>query len=301
MSALRPSTPGGLRAVVDAEVLARVGGLGARARLIAEGALQGQHRSPHRGASVEFAQHREYVAGDELKHLDWKAYARQDRYVVKQFEDETNLRVFLLVDASNSMNYGAPSKLDFGATVAASLAYVMLRQGDAVGLQVFGQALGEYVPPRGRPDHFWSMVRALEAAPVGGETRIASALEHISEVAGRRAAIYLFSDMLDFDPRTVGLLRELRRRRHRVDVLHVLHPDELSFPFDDLTIFEALESTEEELADPKGMRAQYVEEVTAFCDDLKRRLGEGDVGYRRVLTTDAIDALLLSLIGGRAA
>ena len=255
MSGQAPDRSKSLRQVVDPEVLARVGGLGLRARLLAEGALQGQHRSPHRGASVEFAQHREYTPGDELKHLDWKAYARQDRYVVKQFEDETNLRVFLLVDTSNSMNYGAPSKLDFGATVAAALA---------------------------------------------GETKIAPALEHLSEAAGRRAAIYLVSDLLDFDPRTVALLRELRRRRHKVQVLHVLHPDEVRFPFEDLTLFEALETAEEELADPRGMRDQYLEEMRAFCEDLRRRLGEGDVGYRRVETTEPIDTLLLELLSGRA-
>ena len=300
MSGQAPDRSKALRQVVDPEVLARVGGLGLRARLLAEGALQGQHRSPHRGASVEFAQHREYTPGDELKHLDWKAYARQDRYVVKQFEDETNLRVFLLVDTSNSMNYGAPSKLDFGATVAAALAYVLLRQGDAVGLQVFGDTLGEYVPPRGRPDHFWNLVRVLESVPVGGETKIVPALEHLSEAAGRRAAIFLVSDLLDFDPRTVALLRELRRRRHKVQVLHVLHPDEVRFPFEDLTLFEALETAEEELADPRGMRDQYLEEMRAFCEDLRRRLGEGDVGYRRVETTEPIDTLLLELLSGRA-
>jgi len=293
-----------LREIVQPELLARLSHLSFRAQRIAEGVLAGLHKSAHHGASVEFAQHREYVAGDELKHIDWKAYAKSDRYQIKQFEDETNLRSFLLVDTSNSMQYGprgqgAPDKIGAASVLAAALGYLLLRQGDAVGLLTFGSRLGTYVPPRARPDHFWNLVHVLERAPVGGPTDITRALAHVAEVGGRRAVVFLFSDCLEFDLKFVSLCRQLRRRRHHVEVFQVLHPDEVEFPFQDLTIFEELESEARELADPRGMRDQYLLEMQAFCDDLRKRLREGDVSYRRVLTTEDPEPLLRQVVGGR--
>jgi uncharacterized protein (DUF58 family) len=288
-----------LRDIVEPELLARLAHLSFRAQRLAEGVLTGMHKSPHHGASVEFAQHREYVPGDELKHIDWKAYAKSDRYQIKQYEDETNLRAFLLVDTSHSMQYGARrDKIGQAALLAAALGYLLLRQGDAVGLLTFGDKLGTYVPPRARPDHFWNLVQTLERAPVGGPTDISRALSHIAEVGGRRAVVFLFSDCLEFDLKFVSLCRQLRRRRHHVQVFQVLHPDEVDFPFEELTLFEELESRQTELADPRGMREQYLEEMQAFCDDIRKRLLEGDVGYRRVLTSDDPEPLLRQVIGG---
>lgn len=293
-----------LREIVQPELLARLAHLSFRAQRIAEGVLAGMHKSAHHGASVEFAQHREYVAGDELKHIDWKAFAKSDRYQIKQYEDETNLRSFLLVDTSNSMQYGpaghgAPDKISAASVLAAALGYLLLRQGDAVGLLTFGSRLGTYIPPRARPDHFWNLVHVLEREPVGGPTDITRALEHVAEVGGRRAVVFLFSDCLEFDLKFVSLCRQLRRRRHHVEVFQVLHPDEVTFPFQDLTIFEELESEARELADPRGMRDQYLLEMQAFCDDLRKRLREGDVFHHRVLTTDDPEPLLRQVVGGR--
>ena len=291
-----------LREIVEPELLARLSHLSFRAQRLAEGVLTGMHKSPHHGASVEFAQHREYVPGDELKHIDWKAYAKSDRYQIKQYEDETNLRSFLLVDTSNSMQYGDAAgknnKLTHAALLAAALGFLLLRQGDSVGLLTFGDRLGTYIPPRARPDHFWNLVHTLERAPVGGSTDITRALSHIAEVGGRRAVIFVFSDCLEFDLKFVSICRQLRRRRHHVQVFQVLHPDEVDFPFEELTLFEELESAQTELADPRGMRAQYLAEMKAFCDDIRRRLLEGDVGYRRVLTTDAPEPMLRQVVGG---
>jgi len=288
-----------LRDIVEPELLARLARLSFRAQRLAEGVLTGLHKSPHHGASVEFAQHREYVPGDELKHIDWKAYAKSDRYQIKQYEDETNLRSFLLVDTSRSMQYGERrDKIGQAALLAAALGYLLLRQGDAVGLLTFGEKLGTYLPPRARPDHFWNLVKTLESAPVGGPTDISRALAHIAEVGGRRAVVFLFSDCLEFDLKFVSLCRQLRRRRHHVQVFQVLHPDEVDFPFEELTLFEELESRQTELADPRGMREQYLAEMQAFCDDIRKRLLEGDVGYRRVLTSDDPDPLLRQVIGG---
>lgn len=289
------------RKVVDPDLLARLSGLSFRAGQIVEGVLTGQHKSPHHGQSVEFAQHREYSPGDEIRHIDWKAFAKSDRYHVKQFEDETNLRAYLLLDTSGSMGYGGggrPSKLLHAARLAAALAWLLLRQGDAVGLLTFGERLGTYLPPRARPDHFWRLVELMEQAPIAGPTNVVAALENIAEVAARRSLVVLFSDCFDFDPRLAALARQLRRRRHRVVVLHVLDPDELDFPFKELTLFEEMETDARELADPRGMREQYLAEIRSWCESLRRELLDGDVAYRLVDTGVPIERALYDLIGG---
>lgn len=289
--------------VVDAALLARLSGLSYRAGQVVEGLLTGHHKSPHHGQSVEFAQHREYSPGDEIRHIDWKAFAKSDRYHVKQFEDETNLRAYLLLDTSGSMGYGGggrATKRLHAARLAAALAWLLLRQGDAVGLLTFGEKLGHYLPPRARPDHFWRLVEQMEQAPVEGPTDVVGALEHIAEVAGRRSLIVLLSDCFDFDPRLAALARQLRRRRHRVVVLHVLDPDELDFPFKELTLFEEMETDARELADPRGMREQYLAEIRSWCESLRRELLDGDVAYRLVDTGVPVERALYDIIGGSA-
>jgi uncharacterized protein (DUF58 family) len=289
------------RKVVDSELLARLAHLNLRAGQTVEGNLTGQHRSPHQGASVEFAQHREYAPGDEIKHIDWNAYARSDRYQIKQFEDETNLRAYLLLDTSGSMDYGRkglPTKLEYAARLTAALAWVLLRQGDAVGLLTFGERLGTYVPPRSRPDHFWNLAKVLEEAPVGGPTDVVGAMEHIAEISGRRALVYLVSDCFDFSGRVAAIARQLRRRRNRVVVFHVLDPDETEFPFEEVTLFEELESDRRELADPRGMRHAYLEEMRDFCDNLRRELLDGGVAYQRVDTRTPLERTVYGFFQG---
>lgn len=288
------------RKVVDPALLARVASLGLTATQLAEGTMTGLHKSPRHGASVEFAQHREYVPGDELRHLDWKAVAKSDKYYVKQYEDETNLRTFLLVDVSGSMDYarkGLPTKLEYAAQMATALAYTLLRQGDAVGLLTFADSLGEYVPPRARPDHFWQIARTLERAEVKRGTDLVRPLEHIAEIGGRRGLVIIFSDGMDFRDQVTALARQLRRR-HQVAFFHTLDPDELEFPFDDLTIFEGLEEDEKVLADPRAMKEQYLIEMRDFCAGLKRDLAEGDVRYSRVSTDTPPERALLRFLAG---
>ena len=293
----------GNRKIVDGALLARLAHLNVRAGQAMEGALTGQHRSPHQGASVEFAQHREYAPGDEIKHIDWNAYARSDRYQIKQFEDETNLRAYLLLDTSGSMDYGRsglPTKLDYAAQLTAALAWVLLRQGDAVGLMTFGERIGTYVPPRSRPDHFWNLARVLEEEPVGGPTDVVGAMEHIAEVSRRRSLVFLVSDCFDFSGRVAAIARQLRRRRNRVVVFHVLDPDETEFPFEEVTLFEALEDEQRELADPRGMRHAYLEEMRDFCEGLRTELLEGGVGYQRVDTRTSLERTVYNYFRGEA-
>lgn len=291
------------RAVVDRDLLARLSGITFRAGQMVEGVLTGLHKSPHHGSSVEFAQHREYSPGDEVRTIDWKAFAKSDRYYIKQFEDETNLRTYLLLDTSGSMGYAGgdrPSKMLYAARLTTALAWLLLRQGDAVGLLTFGQKIGQYLPPRARPDHFWRLVRALEEAPIEGQTNVVGALERIAEVAGRRSLIVLVSDCMDFDDKLTALARQLRRRHHRVVVLHVMDPDELTFPFKELTEFEEMESADRELADPRGMRDEYLRQIEAWCEDLRRSFLEGDVAYRRIETDTPVERTLYDIVGGVA-
>lgn len=289
------------RQIIDRALLVRLAGLNLPAGQVVEGVLTGMHKSPHHGSSVEFAQHREYVPGDEIRHIDWKAFGRSDRYSIKQYEDETNLRAYLLVDTSGSMDYGRkglPTKLEYGSQVAAAMAWMLLRQGDAAGLLTFGSKVGHYLPPRARADHFWRIAETLEGEPVGGATNAVGALQHIAEVAGRRSLILLFSDCFDFDPKLAALARQLRRRRHRVAVFQVLDPDELEFPFNDLTLFEDMETDERLQADPRGMREEYIKEINAFCDTLRQDLLEGDVAYHRLLTSEPVERAVLRIIQG---
>lgn len=289
------------RQVVDSKLLTRISGLSFRARQAFEGALTGSHKSPHHGSSVEFAQHREYSPGDEIKHIDWRAYAKSDRHYIKQFEDETNLRAYLVVDCSGSMDYGReglPTKIEHACRLAAALAWLLIRQGDAVGLLTFGQGLGEYIPPRARPDHFWNLARALEHVECVGSTGAVAALEHIAEVAHRRSLVVLISDCFQFDGKLAAVARQLRKRGHRVVVCQVLDADELEFPFRDLTLFECMESDDTALADPRGMRAQYLEEMQAFCDDLRRGLLDGDVVYHRFDNREPIERSVFDLLRG---
>jgi len=288
-----------LREIVDSDLLARLAGMDFRVGQTVHGVLNGQHKSPYHGASVEFAQHRDYVPGDEPRHIDWKAYGKSDRLYIKQFEDETNLLVHLLLDTSGSMGYGRaglPDKLTYAAQLAAALAWLLLRQGDSVGLMTFGKRIGKVIPPRARPEHFQHLVRLLESSPSTGETNVTGALEHLAEVIGRRSLVILLSDCLDRDDRFVGLARQLQRRGHRVLVFHVLDPDEVEFPFSELTLFEEMESDQRALADPRGMREQYLVEFSAWCEGLRRQLLEGNVGYHRVITSESLERSLYGFL-----
>ena len=287
------------RQVVDPKLLARLAGMDFRVGQAVHGVLSGLHKSPYHGASVEFAQHRDYTPGDEPRRIDWKAYGKSDRIYVKQFEDETNLLVHLLIDTSGSMGYGRkglPDKLTYAARLATALSWLMLRQGDAVGLMTFGERVGRVLPPRARADHFWNLVRLMEAAPSQGATNLTGALEHLAEMVGRRSLVVLFSDCFDTDQRFIALARQLQRRRHRVLVFHVLDPDEIEFPFSELTLFEEMERDERALADPRGMRDQYLVEFNAWCEGLRREFLEGDVGYHRVVTSEPVERALYGFL-----
>ena len=283
--------------------LARLGSLPIQARVIVEGALSGLHRAAVHGSSVEFAEHKEYSPGDELRHVDWKAYAKLDRYYVKQFEQESQLTVYLVLDASASMAFsgGGIAKLEYGGLLLAALAYLVIQQQDKVGLIACGdRSLETLVPPRGRTNHFHDLMAVLEsilARGASGDETPAAALARIAELTRRRRAlVVLASDLFDPDDETVRALAQLRAQRHDVSVLHLLDPHERSFPYDGLTQFDALESAHKMLVNPAAIRRDYLERMEAFLTRVRGTLTAAGVDYHLVDTSQPLEQTLLTLL-----
>jgi len=295
--------------LLDPVTVTRLETLPVRARVIVEGALSGLHRARLHGSSVEFAEHKEYSPGDEIRHIDWKVYGRADRFYVKQFEQESELSCFLALDASGSMEYGpekeALSKVGYAAHLLAALAYLMIRQRDKVGLLVFGDdALDRYVPPRARPAHLHDLLAVLEEVTrVGGRGSepTYAALDRLGELTRkRRSLVIIASDMFEPEGRALGVLRRLRARGHDVALFQILHPHELDLPFEGLTLFEGLEDRRELLVDPAAIRRQYKRRMAAFLDKVRAECVRGGVEHHLVATSRPLEQALLDFLVQRA-
>jgi uncharacterized protein (DUF58 family) len=285
--------------LLDPAALAKLASMTLRARYVVEGILWGIHRSPHHGQSVEFAEHKVYAPGDDLRHIDWKAYGKFDKYYVKKYEEETELWGYLLLDCSGSMGYageGAVAKLTYASYLAAAIGYLLLRQQDRVGVIRFADGQRVYLPPRSRAGHLTDLMQCLEEATPGGTTDVGGVLTYVSEVARRRSLVVLFSDLFDQSPEVPGLLRKLRARGHEVVVFHVLDRDEVEFPFEDLTLFESLEGPERVLADPRSIREAYLRELRQFLDATRDSCVGADIEYHRVVTRTALDEALVEFM-----
>ena len=290
------------RQFLDPAVVARLGTLELKARTIVEGFLSGLHRSPFKGFSVEFAEYRQYMPGDDLSTIDWKVYARSDRYYVKKFEEETNLDCHLMLDVSGSMAYGsrAMTKFEYGACLAASLAYLMTRQRDAVGLMAFDERIVDMLPPSSRPGHLRSVLVTLDRLRLGKETHMARPLNQLCDALTKRGMVVLISDLLD-DPETVVRgLKHFQFRGADVIVFHVLDPDEIEFPFERATRFEDLETDEEVMAVPGVVRAHYLKAIGDLIDRFKRELGAAGIDYTLLPTSTPLEMALLSYLSTRA-
>jgi uncharacterized protein (DUF58 family) len=291
------------RPLLDPAVLAKLSSLRLRVRAVTEGVLTGLHKSPHHGQSVEFAEHKEYAPGDEIRHIDWKAYGKFDKYYVKRFEQETNLRAYLVVDASGSMAYrGRPealSKLEVASALAASLSYLLFRQQDAAGLVLVGGEVKGAIPPRASASHLQPLLASLEAVRAEGETRLSAAADWITEHAPRRSTVVVFSDLLDRDDRIVKRIAQLGRRRHEVTLFHVLDPAELDFPFDDPTLFLSMEDARSVEAHGRDVRKGYLELLGRWLEETKRAAAEADVDYALCRTDRPLDEVLLPFLARR--
>jgi len=291
----------GSKRFLHPEAIKRIARLEVRARHIVEGFLSGMHRSPYFGQSIEFLQHREYVTGDDLRHVDWKVWARQDRLYVKQFEEETNLRCHLLVDVSRSMAYGNGhlNKYEYAATLACSLAYLVLRQQDGVGCTTFDDRVRVSVPVRTKNNHIFSIVDSLAVQEPTDKTDMYQVLRAVAESAPRRGIMVLVSDLLADRPGLFKGLRLLRQRGHDVLIFHVMDDEELDFPFNGPTRFEGLETPEFLNCNPRALREGYLAALQEYLDDIRHQAARTSCDYALVRTGEPLDAALATFLSKR--
>jgi len=279
------------------------------ARGVVEGFIAGRHRSPHKGFSVEFAEHRQYVAGDDLRNLDWRVLARKDRYYIKQYVEETNLRATILLDASGSMGYRGDeaaeldgrrlSKFEYAQYIAAVLTYMLVGQQDAVGMVTFDNAIRNYLPARSRASQVRMILEQIDTTTPGGETGLAAILHDIAERIPRRGLVIILSDLFDNSEELVKALHHFRYRRHEVVVFHIMAEEELNFPFDSFTQFRDLEMDRELQVDPKTIRASYLDRIRQFLEEVSSGCGKMEADYVPLSTRTPFDRALTDYLSRR--
>jgi uncharacterized protein (DUF58 family) len=287
---------------LDPEALSRLKNLSLAARLVVEGCFSGMHRSPYRGFSIEFAEHRQYTPGVDPRHIDWRVFGRRDKLYVKQYEEETNLRCYLLLDKSAPMGYkhgSALPKLEYASFMAASLAYLMIMQQDAVGLISCDTKVVRHVPPRQGHGHLRVLLEQLEETQPGGETSLSDTFHQLAETIKRRALVIVFSDLFDDPSQVVKALRHFRHRKHEVIVFHVLDPSEISFPFENISAIEDMESRREVTGDPQAFRKQYLAEMERFLSVVRGGCQEARIDYNLASTQDRFDTFLGAYLARR--
>ena len=262
----------GIKDILTPEDIQTIGSLEIVARLVVEGFCSGLHRSPHKGFSVEFRQHRSYVAGDEIRHIDWKVFGKTDRFYVREYEEETNLRATILLDKSGSMAYGRSTvtKFDYAVRLAACLSHLMLRQADGVGLVTFDRQMEQYIPPRSRPGHLRILLEALQQSRVGGETELGRVFHDLVAKIHRRGLLIIISDLFDDVPELMAALAHFRHAHHEMVIFQIWDRAELEFPFSQWTRFECLEAKGmRHLVDPAHLRKAYIENLNRFREELR--------------------------------
>lgn len=300
MTATEPSVL--LPDVLDPVVLASIANLELRARVAVEGFLAGLHKSPHHGFSTEFSDYRPYYPGDDMRYVDWKVFARSGKFYIKQFEDETNLRCYILLDSSASMGYGSGSvtKLEYARTLASALAYFIAGQRDAVGLITFDYKIQHYLPSRFRRGHLMNILRALTDTVAGQATDILRPVADLARSLKRKGLVILISDLLDDIDATTRGLQQLRAQGSDVIVFHVLDRAELTFPFERIADFEDSETHEIQKAVPQRVREAYLQEIERFCDFFKKKCRTGGMDYRLLDTSEPLHIALASYLARRA-
>lgn len=289
---------------LDPRTLASLEGLDLQARMVVEGYVSGLHRSPYHGFSVEFAEHREYVPGDDIKHVDWKVWSKTDKLYLKQYEEETNLVLHLLLDVSESMGYASPgnvSKLKYSEFIAASLAYLVLQQRDSVGLATFSDKIEKILRPSGQASHLKDIIHVMHSTPAREKTDLGQIFHDLAERLGRRGVVVVLSDLFDDVDRVMTGLKHFRHRRHEVVLFHIMDPAEVEFPFVQTTLFHGLEGVPDILAEPRALRAAYTAEVDAFRNEVQRRCRIADIDYVFLRTDQRLDVALSSYLAARSA
>lgn len=304
-----PDTAADYRRYLDPRTLAKLGSLELRARAVIEGVMTGAHRSPLQGASVEFDQHRPYVVGDDIRHVDWKVYLRNEKVYLKQFVEETNLQLILVVDASESMGFGSIdvglpgpwTKYDHATSIAASLAYMAIQNADSVGLAIFDQQLARYFKPSNSPTQWKLVVNELQQVPRWNKTGIGRILDQLAEKITHRSVIVLVSDCFDDIDSIQKGLRHLRYKKHEAMVLQVLDRQEIEFPFEDVTLFKGLEELGDLLTEPRALREGYLEQMKAHAEKLRKLCRGMNVDFTTFNTADPLDVALSEFLAQRMA
>lgn len=289
---------------LDPQTLSKLSGLDLKARLIVEGYVSGLHKSPFRGFSIEFAEHREYVPGDDLRYVDWKVFGKSDRIYLKQYEEETNFACWFLLDTSESMTYrsegSAVSKLQYAQYVAAALSYLVLHQQDAVGLATFDRTVRSFVRASSQPAHLKQLCHVMDVDGGGADTALGPILHELAERIRKRGVVVLLSDLFDDVPALLMGLKHLRHRRHEVIVMQVIDPAEQDFPFLDPTLFRGLEGLPELMTDPRALRTAYQHEFNRFLDDVRHGCRDLHMDHVLLRTDQPLDLALRTFLTSRA-
>ena len=285
----------------DPKVLTGLKYLYLRARFVVNGVMVGIHPSQSKGLSSEFEEHRGYSQGDDIRHIDWKAYAKFDRYFIKEYRETTNLKAYIAMDSSSSMGYGSDgvSKFDYGSTLAASLAYLMLKQQDAVGLITFSNRIEKIIPPKATHDHLFAILKELEDRIPQGETSAASVLQELAASLKRRSLVILISDLLDKPEEVTRGLKQLRSRGSDIMVFHILDKDELQFPFREPSLFQDMEEDLKLLADPIAIRSAYLKAIHSLIEGYRESCASTLIDYSLFDTSIDLDRALVRYLTWR--
>ncbi len=291
-----------VRKYLNPDVVARLSNLEIVARLVVEGFITGLHKSPYHGFSVEFAEHRQYMPGDEIKHIDWKIYGKTDRYYIKQFEEETNLKATIVLDSSGSMGYSSGNritKLKYGAFLSAALAYLMLNQRDAVGLTIYDETIRTYLPPRSTHSYLQEILKELSSLTIGKKTSTAPVLHEVADRIKRRGLVIVISDLFDEPAKVMAALKHFRHSKNELLVLHVLDPIERSFDFENAAVFQDVETHERISTHPWHIRYAYREAMTEFINTYRKKCHEYGIDYVLLDTETPFDTALTEYLGKR--
>lgn len=290
------------RKYLDPETVFKLKGMELKARMVVEGFIAGLHRSPYHGFSVEFAEHRQYMPGDNIRDIDWKVYGKSDRYYIKQYEEETNLKGYLLLDCSRSMAYQSGdrlSKLDYAGLLGGALSYMMLRQRDAVGLVTFDEGIRRYIPPRSKTGHLHVLLNEVAAQTPSDKTDIATALHEMAERIKRRGLVIVMSDLLDDADKIISGLKHFRYNQHEVIVFHILDPRERDFAFPREAIFKDMETGEEMTTLPYQIKGDFSKAVEGFASTIASACRQSNIDYYPIDTAMPFDKALYAFLAKR--
>lgn len=291
------------RKYLDPSFVSKLNSLELRARLVVEGFMVGLHKSPYHGFSVEFTEHRPYMQGDNLKDVDWKVYGKSERFFIKQYEEETNLKSYILLDRSRSMSYASErniSKLEYASTLVAGLSYLMILQQDAVGLSLYAEKIDKYLPPKSTRAYLQQILKTITEAKASDKTNTASSLSSIAEKINRRGLVIIVSDLFDDINSVLKALKHFRYKKNEVIVFQILDPMERSFAFGNDAVFKDLESEEEITTQPYQIQKAYREAMEEFIKKIKTECLNSNIEYNLIQTSDPYDKALINYFRKRA-